>query len=77
VFPQTTQQGPAVTDPEARGTRGDLDLNSTLATPLARERADADGTRPIPTVDATTAAAADDPTAVERALANPTVVDPG
>ncbi len=78
VFPQATQQVAAVTDSEASGTRGDLDLNSTLATPLARKRADADGTRTIPTVDETTAdAAADDPTAVERALANPKVVDPG
>jgi hypothetical protein len=78
VFPETTQQGSAGTDPEATGARGDLDLHSTLATPLARVRDDADGTRRIPTVDATTAdPATDDPTAVERALANPTVVDPG
>jgi hypothetical protein len=77
VFPEATQQGPPVSDAAATGTRGDLDVNSTLATPLARVRDDADGTRPIPAVGATTPGAAlDDPTAVERALANRTVVDP-
>jgi hypothetical protein len=77
VFPQSAS-GPPVTDPEVAGTRGDLDLNSTLATPLAQGGGDADGTRPIPAVDAAPAdAAVDDLTAVERALANPSIIDPG
>jgi hypothetical protein len=77
VFPHVTQQGPPVADP-AVGTRADLDLNSTLATPLARVGEDDDGTRPIPAVDATAPdAAATDPTAVNPALANPTAADPG
>jgi len=76
--PEATQHGPPVTDPVGPGTRGDIDLNTTLATPLARERDDADGTRPIPAVDETTPdAAVTDRTEVERTLANPTVVDPG
>jgi len=76
--PEATQHGPPVTDPVGTGTRGDIDLNTTLATPLARERDDADRTRPIPAVDETTPdAAVTDRTEVERTLANPTVVDPG
>lgn len=79
VFPQVPREGPPTGDAGARagGARGDLDLNSTLATPLARVGDNVDGTRPIPEVDATTpSAAVTDPTEVNPALANPTV-DPG
>ena len=76
VFPQVTQESPPMVD--AGGTRGDLDLNSTLATPLAHVGDDVDGTRPIPAVDETAPhAAVTDPTVVDPTLANPTVVDPG
>jgi hypothetical protein len=78
VFPEVTQQSRPMVDAEAGGTRGDLDLNSTLATPLAHVGGDVDGTRPIPAVDATVPdATVTDPTVVKPALANPTVVDPG
>jgi hypothetical protein len=58
--------------------RGDVDLNSTLATPLARVSDDADGTRPIPEVDTTAHDAVEpDPTVVKRALANHRGPGPG
>ena len=78
VFPQLPRERPPVDDARAGGTRGDLDLNSTLATPLARVGDDVDGTRPIPTVHAPSPSAASaDPTVGNPAVANPTVVDPG
>jgi hypothetical protein len=52
MFPELPRDRPPVADARAGGTRGDLDLNSTLATPLARVGDDVDGTRPIPTVQA-------------------------
>jgi hypothetical protein len=51
IFPQVPQEGPPMVAAGATGTRGDVDLNSTLATPLARTADDTDGTRPIPEVD--------------------------
>jgi hypothetical protein len=78
VFPEVTQESPSMADAGAGGTSGDLDLNTTLATPLARVGDDADGTRRIPAVDETTPAAAiTDRTGANPALANPTVIDPG
>jgi hypothetical protein len=61
----------------ATGTRGDVDLNSTLATPLARTADDTDGTRPIPEVD-TTPPDADGPdtTVVRPARLVPGAADP-
>lgn len=76
VFPELTQEGAPPADAAARGTAGDIELNSTLATPLARLGTD-DGTRPIPAVDATASSVAvPDPTAVKPALANPGAADP-
>ena len=77
VFPELTQEGPSAADAATRGSGADIDLNSTLATPLARVTDDTDGTRPIPSVDATAPnAAVSDPTAVKPALANPGAADP-
>jgi hypothetical protein len=77
VFPEVTQDGPSAPETAARGVAGDVDLNSTLATPLARARDDTDGTRPIPSVDATAPhGEVTDPTAVNPVLANPGAGDP-
>jgi hypothetical protein len=59
---------------EGNGTKGDADLQSTLATPLARQQEDQDTTRPIPL--ATMDPAAVDPTVVGPVAANPTPADP-
>lgn len=73
VFPQVPQEGPPMAAAGAGGARGDLDLNPTLATPLARVGDDVDRTRPIPEVDESTPnVAVTDPTVVNPALANPT-----
>jgi hypothetical protein len=78
VFPEVTQERPPLADAGTRGTLGDVDLNSTLATPLARVGDDAEGTRPIPAADATAPnPAVTDPTVVKPALANPSGADPG
>ncbi len=78
IFPQVPQEGPPMADAGASGTRGDANLNPTLATPLARVGDDVDGTRPIPTVDATTPnAAIPDPTVVKPALTKRSAADPG
>jgi hypothetical protein len=77
IFPQVPQEGPPMAAAGASGTRGDVDLNSTLATPLARRADDADGTRPIPEVDTTTPdAAGPDTTVVEPARVTPRAADP-
>ena len=76
VFPEVTQEGPSAAEAAAHGIAGDVDLNSTLATPLARV-SDTDGTRPIPSVDATAPdGEVTDPTAVNPVLANPGAADP-
>jgi hypothetical protein len=76
IFPQLPQEGPPMAA-AASGTRGDVDLNSTLATPLARTADDADGTRPIPEVDAAPPdAAGPDTTAVRPARVTPGAADP-
>ena len=59
---------------EGNGTKDDADLQSTLATPLARQQEDQDTTRPIPL--ATMDPAAVDPTVVGPVAANPTPADP-
>jgi hypothetical protein len=62
IFPQVPQDARPMGGAGAGGTRGDVDLNATLATPLAR-RDDAEATRPIPAVDpATPDATRPDPT---------------
>jgi hypothetical protein len=77
VFPELAQEGPPTVDAATHGTAGDLDLNSTLATPLARLGDDTERTRPIPSMDATAPnGAVTDPTAVKPALANPGAADP-
>jgi hypothetical protein len=76
IFPQIPQAGPPMADAAAAGTKGDVDLNSTLATPLARVGDDADGTRRIPAVDTAPNAAVPDPTVVNPALAKPGAADP-
>jgi hypothetical protein len=76
IFPQVPEKGPPLAG-AASGTRGDFDLNSTLATPLARRADDADGTRPIPEVDTTTPdAAGPDTTVVKPARVRPGAADP-
>jgi hypothetical protein len=77
IFPQVPQEGAPKAGAAASGTRGDLDLNSTLATPLARTGDDADGTRPIPEVDTTPSdAAGPDTTVVGPARIAPGAADP-
>lgn len=77
VFPGVIQEDPPAGDVTRRGAAGDLELNPTLATPLARVGDDSQGTRPIPSVDATAPdGAVTDPTAVKPALANPGAADP-
>jgi hypothetical protein len=77
IFPQVPQEGSPITPARASGTRGDIDLNSTLATPLARRADDVDGTRPIPEVDTTTPDAAGPDTAVVKpARVTPGAADP-
>jgi hypothetical protein len=76
IFPQVPEEGPPMAAGAASGTRGDLDLNSTLATPLARRADDVDGTRPIPEVDTTPDAAGPDTTVVEPARVRPGAADP-
>jgi hypothetical protein len=77
IFPQVPQEGPPMAA-AGGNVRGDVDLNSTLATPLARVSDDADGTRPIPEVDTTAHDAVEpDPTVVKRALANHRGPGPG
>jgi hypothetical protein len=73
IFPQVPQEGPSMSAATAGGTRADVDLNSTLATPLARVADEADGTRPIPEVDAPPPGATGPDTTVVR----PPRVTPG
>jgi len=69
VFPHEVEPSGTPGAPvEGNGTKGDTDLHSTLATPLARWHEDVDATRPIP-------AATKDPPAGEATEVTPAAPD--
>jgi hypothetical protein len=80
VFASGFPSGASQDEDVAEGARGDVDLNSTLATPLARLGDDANATRPIPAASAANQEAADgtatDPTVVEPTVGDPTASGP-